>query len=46
MALVFLSGGGKSDLGVMGGKIEQAVPQIPAGAPNKNASGTASKIPE
>ncbi|AAQ58614.1 preprotein translocase subunit SecG [Chromobacterium violaceum] len=48
MALVFLSGGGKSDLGVMGNgsKIEQVAPQIPAGAPNKNASGTASKIPE
>ncbi|UTH75122.1 preprotein translocase subunit SecG [Chromobacterium sp. IIBBL 290-4] len=46
MVLVFLSGGGKSDLGVMGGKIEQVAPQIPAGAPNKNASGPASKIPE
>ncbi|POZ62187.1 preprotein translocase subunit SecG [Chromobacterium alticapitis] len=46
MGLVYLSGGGKHDLGVMGGKIEQAAPQIPAGAPNKNASGPASKIPE
>ncbi|KIA81298.1 MULTISPECIES: preprotein translocase subunit SecG [Chromobacterium] len=46
MGLVYLSGGGKHDLGVMGGKIEQVAPQIPAGAPNKNASGTASKIPE
>ncbi|WP_434630229.1 preprotein translocase subunit SecG [Chromobacterium sp. CV08] len=46
LSLVYLSGGGKNDLGVMGGKIEQVAPQIPAGAPNKNASGTASKIPE
>ncbi|OHX13905.1 preprotein translocase subunit SecG [Chromobacterium sphagni] len=46
MALAFLSGGGKDNLGVMAGKIEQVAPQIPAGAPNNKASGTASKIPE
>ncbi|KUM04191.1 preprotein translocase subunit SecG [Chromobacterium subtsugae] len=46
MALAYLSGGGKDNLGVMGGKIEQVAPQIPAGAPNNKASGPASKIPE
>ncbi|AXT47944.1 MULTISPECIES: preprotein translocase subunit SecG [Chromobacterium] len=46
LALVFLSGGGKSDLGVMGTKVEQVAPQIPAGVPSDKASGTASKIPE
>ncbi|WP_374420326.1 preprotein translocase subunit SecG [Chromobacterium sp.] len=46
LALVFLSGGGKSDLGVMGAKVEQVAPQIPAGVPSDKASGTTSKIPE
>ncbi|KMN36599.1 MULTISPECIES: preprotein translocase subunit SecG [Chromobacterium] len=46
LALVFLSGGGKSDLGVMGTKVEQVAPQIPAGVPSDKASGTTSKIPE
>lgn len=46
LALVYLSGGGKDNLGVMGTKVEQAAPQIPAGAPGNKASGTTSKIPE
>ncbi|RMC92388.1 MULTISPECIES: preprotein translocase subunit SecG [Aquitalea] len=46
LTLVYLSGGGKTDLGVMGGKVEQVAPQIPVGATTGKASGTTSKIPE
>ncbi|HJV06984.1 preprotein translocase subunit SecG [Paludibacterium denitrificans] len=46
LALVYLSGGGKNDLGVMGGKVEQVAPQIPGGKPSESASGPRSTIPE
>jgi len=45
LGLVYLSGGGKTDLGVMAGKVEQqAAPQIPSGVVNNKPTGN--KIPE
>ncbi|BEV72173.1 MULTISPECIES: preprotein translocase subunit SecG [unclassified Paludibacterium] len=46
LTLVYLSGGSKNELGVMGGAVVQkTVPQIPSGTANKNnASGP--KIPD
>ena len=47
ISLVYLSGGGKSELGVMAGKVVQpAVPQIPSGAVNKKNNASGPQIPE
>jgi preprotein translocase subunit SecG len=47
LTLVYLSGGGKSELGVMAGKtVHQTVPQIPNGTVNNKKDASGLKIPE
>ncbi|WP_024301371.1 preprotein translocase subunit SecG [Pseudogulbenkiania sp. MAI-1] len=44
LALVKLSAGPSSELGVMGGQVEKVAPQLPGGAANQKPAG--SKIPD
>lgn len=44
LALVYFSGSGRNELGVMGGKIEQVAPQVPSGDSSKKNTGPV--IPE
>lgn len=47
LALVYLSGGSKNDLGVMSGAVvHKTVPQIPSGAVNNKNNASGPKIPD
>lgn len=47
LTLVYLSGGSKNDLGVMGGNaVQKTVPQIPSGTVNKKENASGPKIPD